>query len=70
MIEMDLETPCPKVEPFKEAVEALEDVSRFLERHRHVHVHSILTSVIDEETGLKATTSGQTTIHNLSPRIN
>ena len=57
MIEMDLEPPSPKVKTFKEAVEALEEVSKFLENRGYVQAHSMLGSVIDEVAGLKATTS-------------
>ena len=45
-IEMDLEPPCPKVKPLTKAVEALEDVSQFLESHGHVQAHSMFGSVI------------------------
>ena len=69
MIEMDREPPLPNVKTFKEAIEALEDVSHFLQSRGHVQAHSMLGSVIDEVAGLKATTSRQTTINNFFPRI-
>ena len=70
VIEMDLESPYRKVKPFKEAIKAYEDVNRFVESCGHVQVHSLSGSVIDEVTGLKVTTSRQTTIHNFLPGIN
>ena len=42
MIEMDLEPPCPKVKLLTKAVEALEDVCRFLESHGHVQAHTVV----------------------------
>ena len=44
---MNVEPPSSKVESFKEAVVAVEDVSQFLESYGHIQAHSMLGSVID-----------------------
>ena len=64
VIEMDLGPPSPEVKPLMKAVEALEDVSRFLESRGGVQAHSMLGSEINVVGGLKATTSQRTTIIN------
>ena len=59
---MNVEPPSSKVESFKEAVVAVEDVSQFLESCGHIQAHSMLGSVIDKVAGLKAITRQTTNI--------
>ena len=44
MMGMDLEPPSPKLKKFNEAVEALEDVSKFLQTRGHFKAHSMISN--------------------------
>ena len=53
-IEMNVEPPPAKVKSFKEAILALKDANQFLENRGYIQTSSLVGSVIDEVTGLKA----------------
>ena len=64
-IEMEVEPPPLKVTSYKEAVQALEDVSRFIESQGHVQALNATGSTIDVVASLKVLSSKQTTITDL-----
>ena len=64
-IQMDIEPLAPKVNSFKEAILALEDVNHFLESRGFIQASSMVGSIVDEVACLKAqSATKQTTIRD------
>ena len=62
--EMDVEPPPPKIQNFKEAVQSLEDVEKFLESRGYIEEALRIGSEIDTLTVLKLKSSTQSTLHD------
>ena len=62
--ELDVEPPPPKLQNFKEAVQSLEDVQKFLESRGYIEEALRIGSAVDTMTVLQLKSSKQTTLHD------
>ena len=62
--ELDVEPPPPKLQNYKEAVQSLEDVQKFLESRGYIEEALRIGSAVDTMTVLQLKSSKQTTLHD------